>query len=248
MLTERWSRGGAALGAWCMIPDALAAEALASQGFDWICIDMQHGCMDYTDALAMIRAVDVAGSTPVVRVPWNEPGIIGRMLDAGAAGLIIPMIESVDDARRAVDAARYPPLGRRSFGPIRVGLRDGNSYAATANERVMLIPMIETRAALAAAADIMALPGVDAAFIGPYDLSIALGLPPGNNDGHAAFDDALATVVQACHANDRHAAILGNAELAPRRIEQGFSMVSVTTDIHALIASAGADLARLRGH
>ena len=110
-LKARWKAGDTTLGAWCMIPGALTAEALSGAGFDWVLIDMQHGCMDYDMALSMIRAVDLGAAAPIVRVPWNDPGIIGRALDAGALGVVIPMIQSAADARRAVDACLYPPAG-----------------------------------------------------------------------------------------------------------------------------------------
>jgi 4-hydroxy-2-oxoheptanedioate aldolase len=183
---------------------------------------------------------------PIVRVPWNDPGIIGRVLDAGALGVIIPMIETVDDARRAVEACLYPPAGRRSFGPIRVGLRDGTGYFDGANERVAVIPMIETRAALEAVDAIVGLPGVDAAFVGPYDLSVALGLPPGDNDGKPAFDAAMAKVAAAARRAGKAAAVLSNRKLAPARIAQGFRMISVSMDISALAAACSADLDAVR--
>lgn len=118
--------------------------------------------MGYETAVEMIRAIDLAGITPIVRVPWNEPGIIGRLLDAGAMGIVAPMVNSVDETRRLVDACLYPPAGRRSLGPIRVGARDGPGYVAGANARVAVIPMIETAEALAVVEDIAAVPGVDA--------------------------------------------------------------------------------------
>ncbi|MCG8506915.1 MAG: aldolase/citrate lyase family protein [Sphingomonadales bacterium] len=247
MLKDILSKEGAALGAWCMIPDALAAEAIAKQGFDWLCIDMQHGCMGYETAVAMIRAADLAQVAPVVRVPWNEPGVIGRVLDAGALGIIVPMIETAQDAADAVQAALYPPLGRRSFGPVRVGLRDGPGYFASANERVAVIPMIETREALENVEEIVAVPGVAAAFVGPFDLSVALGLPPRDNDGEPAFDNALARVLAACESAGKPAAILSNGALGARRVTQGFSMVSVSTDIAALGAACAGELGRVRG-
>ena len=147
-LTRRWQAGEVTLGAWCMMPGALGVEAVGSLGFDWVLIDMQHGCIDYTQALDMIRAADAAGIAPVVRVPWNDPGEIGRALDAGAMAILVPMIQSADEARNMVEACAYPPLGRRSFGPIRVGTRDGSGYFVDANERVAVIPMIETKEAL----------------------------------------------------------------------------------------------------
>ncbi|MGE0860088.1 MAG: HpcH/HpaI aldolase/citrate lyase family protein [Gammaproteobacteria bacterium] len=246
-LKARWRRDELTLGAWCLLPNALSAEMLARAGFDWVLIDMQHGCMDYETAVGMIRAIDLGGVTPLVRVPWNEPGIIGRMLDAGAMGVVVPMIQDADDARRAVDACLYPPAGRRSFGPIRVGTRDGAGYFASANERVAVIPMIETADALANVEAIAAVPGVDALFVGPFDLSIALGLPPGDNDGEPLFDAALARIGAAAKQAGIATAVLATADLTPLRARQGFRMISVVTDAMALNRAAAADLARARG-
>ena len=245
-LKQRWAKGEVTLGAWCMIPSTLTAEALGKAGFDWVLIDMQHGCMEYELALNMIRAVDLSDAVPIVRVPWNDPGIIGRVLDAGALGVVIPMIESAKDARHAVDACLYPPLGRRSFGPIRVGLRDGQSYFATANDRVAVIPMIETAEALAEVSEIASTPGVDALFVGPFDLSIALGLPPGDNDGKPAFDNAIHKISAAARSAGVAMAVLSNAKVAPLRISQGFQMISTTTDISAMSATARSDFETVR--
>jgi len=229
-----------------MMPGAMSAEALGKAGFDWVLIDMQHGCMDYETALSMIRAIDLSSAAPIVRVPWNDPGIIGRVLDAGALGVVIPMIQSAADARRAVDACLYPPAGSRSFGPVRVGLRDGPGYFATANARVAVIPMIETAQALEEVEAIAATPGVDALFVGPFDLSIALGLPPGDNDGEPVFDAAIARITAAAKASGVATAVLSNAKVAPLRLKQGFQMVSVVTDINALTLAARADLDAVR--
>lgn len=241
-LKARWTAGDVTLGAWCMIPEPLTAEALGRAGFDWVLVDMQHGCMDYETALNMIRAIDLTPAAPIVRVPWNDPGIIGRVLDAGALGVVIPMIQTAGDAKRAVEACLYPPKGRRSFGPVRAGMRDGPGYFLEANSRVAVIPMIETPEALASVEEIAAVPGVDALFVGPFDLSIALGLPPGDNDGKPAFDEAIARVSAAARAAHIATAVLSNAKVAPLRIEQGFQMISATTDINALSMAARGDL------
>jgi 4-hydroxy-2-oxoheptanedioate aldolase len=237
-LKLRWQRDEVTLGAWCMIPSSLTAEILAKGGFDWVLVDMQHGCMDYQTAVEMIRAIDLAGITPIVRVPWNEPGIVGRMLDAGAMGIVAPMINSVVEAQQLVAACRYPPLGKRSLGPVRVGARDGMGYVASANERVAVIPMIETAEALAAVEDIAAVAGVDALFVGPFDLSFSLGLRPGDNDGDPAFDAAIARVNAAARAQGVSTAVLSTAALAPLRVSQGFRMISVLTDSVALAVAA----------
>jgi len=245
-LKARWQRGDVTLGAWCMIPSSLTAEILAKGGFDWVLVDMQHGCMDYQTAVEMIRAIDLAGITPVVRVPWNEPGIVGRMLDAGAMGIVAPMIQGVEEARRLVEACLYPPAGRRSLGPVRVGARDGMGYVPSANARVCVIPMIETVEALAAVEDIAAVPGVDALFVGPFDLSFSLGLPPGDNDGRPLFDDAIARVNAAARAQGLATAVLSTPALAPLRASQGFKMISVITDSVALGTAAHVGLAAAR--
>ena len=245
-LKSRWAAGEVTFGAWCMMPGALGVEAVSSLGFDWILVDMQHGCMDYGQALDMIRAADIRGLPAIVRVPWNEPGIVGRVLDAGALGVVAPMIQTADDARSLVDSCRYPPVGRRSFGPVRVGTRDGVGYAFTANDRVAVIPMIETRSALDQVDEIVGLPGVDAALVGPFDLSVALGLPPGDNDGKPAFDDAIKTVVAACRRHGKAVAVLSNAIVAPLRVAQGFQMISVTTDIAALSSASMASLTAVK--
>lgn len=246
-LKLRWQRGEVTLGAWCMIPSSLTAEILAKGGFDWVLIDMQHGCMDYQTAVEMIRAIDLAGITPMVRIPWNEPGIIGRMLDAGAMGIVAPMINSAGEAQSLVDACRYPPIGKRSLGPIRVGARDGMGYVAGANDRVAVVPMIETAEALAGVEDIAAVPGVDALFVGPFDLSFSLGLRPGDNDGEPKFDHAIARVNAAARSNGVATAVLSTAALAPLRAAQGFRMISVITDSSALAAAAHASLSLARG-
>ena len=242
-----WQRGDVTLGAWCMIPSSLTAEILAKGGYDWVLVDLQHGCMGYETAVEMIRAIDLAGITPIVRVPWNEPGIVGRMLDAGAMGIVAPMINSVAETQRLVDACRYPPAGKRSLGPVRVGARDGLGYVAGANDRIAVIPMIETVEALAAVEDIAAVPGVDALFVGPFDLSFSLGLRPGDNDGEPRFDEAIARVNAAARSRNIATAVLSTAALAPLRAKQGFQMISVLTDSGALAAAAHASLAAARG-
>jgi 4-hydroxy-2-oxoheptanedioate aldolase len=242
LLRTIWEQGRTAVGAWCGIPSALSAEALARSGFDWVCIDMQHGCMDYPIALEMIRAIDATPCQAIVRVPWNEPSMIGRVLDAGADGVIVPMIQSPAEAQAAVNACLYPPNGRRSFGPMRVGLREGGSYFREANSRTLVILMIETADALANVEAIAATPGVGALFMGPYDMSVALGLPPGDNDGHEPFDRAVATIVAAAKHAGIGAAVLSSASLFARRAAQGFNMISTTTDLAALSLAARNDL------
>ena len=236
-LAEAFASGRPALGAWAGLPTAMSCEVMSRAGFDYVCIDMQHGLADYSDALPMLAAIDLGTATPVVRVPWNEQGIIGRMLDAGAMGIIIPMVNSRAEAEAAVRSCRYAPEGSRSFGPTRVALRDGPGYFAGANETVKCIPMVETVAALENLDDIVSTPGVDAVYVGPADLSVSLGLPPGNNDGQPAFDDALSAIVAACGRHGVVPGIHSTPTLTPTRVAQGFRLITVTADNAALSAA-----------
>ena len=126
-LRQTWARGGHTLGAWLGLPSVVSAEAAARTGFDYVCADLQHGAVDYHDAVGLFQAVVAGGSRPIARVPWNEPGIIGKVLDAGAEGVIIPMVNSADEAAAAVRAGRYAPSGTRSFGPMIAALRSARA-------------------------------------------------------------------------------------------------------------------------
>lgn len=246
-LRKKWSAGENTLGVWLSIPSAVSAEAAARAGFDYVCIDTQHGLIEYSDAVPMIQAILLGGSIPIVRVPWNEPGIIGKMLDAGAHGIIVPMVNSVTEAEQVVRSARYAPQGSRSYGPAAASLRVEQPYIDWAADNVAVIPMIETVSAVENLDAILAVDGIDAIYVGPADLSISLGLAPQNNDGIAAFDDALATIAAACERAGVVAGIHASAALTPARLDRGFQMVTVTSDLVSLRAGLAADLAQVRG-
>jgi 4-hydroxy-2-oxoheptanedioate aldolase len=244
-LRAQWEAGNPTFGAWLAIPSSATAETAARSGFDYVCVDGQHGATDYQVAVSMIQAIVFGGSRPIARVPWNEPGIIGKMLDAGAYGVVVPMVNSAAEAEAVVRYSRYPPLGARSFGPVMVGMRDG-SYAANANDHVATIPMIETVDALNNIDDILAVPSVDAIYMGPADLSLSLGLPPGNNDDRSEFTDALLHITAACK---RHGVVAGchaTGALAARRMEQGFQMITVAGDLLAMRTKMNEELAKAR--
>ena len=245
-LRRRWSEGDKTIGAWCFHPDELGAEVIAKCGYDYVCIDMQHGLIDFDKAVAMIRSIDLGDAVPVARLWWNDPALIGRVLDAGAMGVIVPMINSPEDARAAVAAARYAPAGERSFGPIRVDIRDGGDYFLTANDEIAVIPMIETAQALAHVEDIVAVEGVDAVYVGVYDLSLALGLAPGNNDDNPVFDAAIQRVLAACSAAGIVAGCHSGPGVAARRLRQGFQMVTASADLIAIQSGMRAHLAAAR--
>jgi 4-hydroxy-2-oxoheptanedioate aldolase len=244
-LRERWGEGHTTLGAWLSVPSAVSAEAAARTGFDYVCADGQHGTVTDETLIQVIQATLLGGSRPLVRVRWNEPGGIGRALDAGAEAVIAPMIDTRDDAEALVRSVRYPPRGARSFGPIAALPRDPD-YWTTAGDRIAVIPMIETRAALTVLDDILAVDGIDAVYVGPADLSLSLGLPPANNDDRPEFDGALRQIVTACRAHGVVPGIHASGALAARRIEQGFRMITVSSDLVALRTRMGEELAEAR--
>ena len=241
-LKDIWANGEIAHGGWLSIGHTMTAEAMGSIGFDYLCVDMQHGTADYSQAFSMLQTLRSSPSAPIVRVPWNEPGIIGRMLDAGAVGIIVPMVNSVDEAAAAVAACRYPPQGARSWGPIRPArIHDGYS-PESANAGVACIPMIETAQAVAALDDILQVPGIDAVYVGPADLSISYGQPPASdNDG--PFAEALTRIVAACEAHDVVPGVHTSPQFAQKRREQGFRMITVASDLLGLAAGAATMLA-----
>lgn len=245
-LRDLWGQGKPTFGGWLGIPSTESAESAARAGFEYVCVDNQHGAVDYQVTASMIQAIVLGGSNPVVRVPWNEPGIIGKMLDAGAEGVIVPMVNTEAEARAVVRSATYPPLGARSFGPVLSGLRDPK-YAVNANDRVAVVPMIETVEAMKNIHDILSVPGVNAIYVGPADLSFSLGLAPQNNDGEALFDDALAAIVKACNEHGVIPGIHASGALAARRLEQGFKMITVSNDLLAMRTRMQAELGEARG-
>ena len=243
-----WAEGQPALGGWLTVPSSFSAELMAHAGFDWLCVDMQHGVIDYQVAVSMLQAISTTDTIPVVRVPWNEPGVIMKTLDAGAYGVIVPIVNTAAEADAAVRACRYPPRGIRSHGPIRAALYGGRDYIVRADGEVLCIVQIETKESVENLDDILSVPGVDAAYIGPADLSLSLGLPPASDHDEPAFVEAIGRVLDACKRhNVAPGAHAGNVVTARKRLEQGFLMVEMCDDAGSLARSAAADLKTVRG-
>ncbi len=230
VMKETWASGGATIGSWISLPIGLSAEIASRSGFDYVCVDQQHGLIDRSVLPEMMQAIELGSATPLVRVQINAADSIGIVLDAGAAGVIIPMVNSAEQAHQAVAACRYAPQGSRSYGPIRPLVRNAGYTPAGANEAVACIPMVETTTALNDLDGILGTPGVDAVYVGPADLSLTLGLPPRNNDGEAAFDEALERIVSACQNAGVVPGCHTTADLVDRRLEQGFRMITAVAD------------------
>ena len=245
-LRSCWRDGRTAYGLWLSTDCPSSAEALAGIAVDYVVFDLQHGLLEVSGMISMMRAMSRSDATMLCRVPTNEPGIIGRVLDAGAAGVIVPMVDDADLARACVSAARYAPDGARSWGPTRARLTDGVRDVATANADVVVIAMIETEAAVAAVDSIASVPGVDALYVGPSDLSVTLGLTPRLDHDDDRFTAALGAVLTAARENGVVPAIHADPEIAARRASEGFSMVTVVSDVQALIDGARSALDAVR--
>lgn len=245
-LTVAWRTGRATFGIWCMIPSSISTEMTAGLGFDYVCIDLQHGGISYSEAVPMLQAARAAGVPAVARVQYNDPGEIMKMLDAGALGVIVPLVNNAEEAARAVEACRYPPVGNRSYGPLRASLVTGSRDPADLGQVVCLV-MIETAEGLANVDAIASTPGLDGIYVGPSDLSLALGLDPGYERPEREHIDAIESIRAACKQHGIIAGIqCGGGDMADRRRAQGFQMVTVGTDASFLTAHAGRELAAAR--
>jgi 4-hydroxy-2-oxoheptanedioate aldolase len=227
------------LNAWLTIPDAFSYELMARQRYDCFTIDMQHGLIDYDDALQMLRVSSSSAKPALVRIPSLDAGLIAKVLDGGACGLICPKIESQGDAERLVAATRYPPLGQRSHGPSRAALCLGDDYFDKANSIVLLLAMIETAKGVANLPDILAVEGLDGIYIGPSDLSISMGYRPGVDPKEPAVYSAIERVRGLTKAKGLLVAISSSTPQAARDLAaRGFDLLSIGTDAQLLMSAA----------
>lgn len=249
-LQTLWGEGRATLNGWLSVGSPFTAEIMAAQGYDSLTVDLQHGALDQSAVLPLLQAVRTSGVTPLVRVPWLEPGAIMKALDAGALGVICPMVNTAEEAGRFADCMRYPPRGGRSWGPVRARLVAGDSYAAEANDRVLAIAMIETKTAMENLDAIAATPGLDALYIGPSDLTLSLGngsLPPQFDPEEPIIVAAIRRILAAAKANGLRAGLhCGAPEYAAQAVGWGFDMVTVSDDARLLTTAAAESVARFR--
>nr|WP_145544923.1 aldolase/citrate lyase family protein [Variovorax boronicumulans] len=246
-LRTLWQTGGAAVNGWLAIPSSFSAETMAHQGWDSLTIDLQHGVVDYQAMLPMLQAIQTTETVPVVRVPWLEPGILMKTLDAGAAAVICPMVNTREDAQKLVAWTSYAPRGTRSFGPIRALLVHGADYPEQANDFVVRFAMIETAQALDNLDDILSVEGLDAVYIGPSDLSLSLGCRPVFDDVDPKAQQAIEHILARARAHGLVAGIHnGSPRVALERQALGFQFLTVGSDARLMAAGAQQTVAAMR--
>lgn len=245
---ELWTAKRPAFGVWCGIPGTFGIELVKDADPDYVCIDEQHGLISFATSVEMIRAAASIGATPIVRVPQNEPWMIMRALDAGALGVIVPLVNDAEDARRAVSACRFPPEGTRSYGPIRASSVVGSSDPKTLGEEVLCIVQIETKEGLENAGEICATPGLDAVYVGPADLAITMDLQLEGVEDTPTHSEAVESLRKTC---EKHGVAVGvhtlSGKAARKRADQGFTMLNAGVDYVMLSETAKREAKAARG-
>jgi 4-hydroxy-2-oxoheptanedioate aldolase len=240
--------GGTIVNGWCAIPNSYSAEVYAHCGWDSVTIDLQHGPVDFPNALTMMQAISTTDAVPLCRVPWNDAAIIMKLLDAGAYGLICPMINSREEAERFVSFGRYPPIGTRSMGPNRAVQYGGADYWQGANEEVVLLAMIETQAGLKNLESILSVKGLDGVYVGPSDLSMAMGKPPTLDPSDKGVIEAIAQIAKVVRSKGMLAGVhTDSPATAKKRFEQGYNLVTLLNDARLLAMAAGNVVKETRG-
>ena len=246
-LRPRLLAGEAVVTAWCMLPCTMSAELMAAQPYDAITIDLQHGLIDYQAALAMLQGIGRFDMATMCRIPWNEPGITGKLLDAGFGGVICPMVDTAEDARMLVRACRYGPAGSRSYGPTRARRLHGSDYATRANDSILVLAMIETAKGLANVDAILSVDGIDGVYIGPADLALSLGHAPTLESDVPAVVAAIEHIRSRARTVGKVAGIhCGDGPATCLSLASGFNFVALGTDVSILERASASQLAKAR--
>ena len=247
-LKEIFRSGGSAVNGWLQIPNSFTAELMTNLNWDSLTLDMQHGVIDYPNAIGMLQAISTTNVVPMARVNWNEPGQIMKILDAGAYGIICPMVSNKKEAENFVKACMYPPDGYRSYGPIRGLVYGGSDYADEANEEILKFAMIETKESLENLDEIMKTPGLDGIYIGPADLSLAIGQKPSFDkpEGDPVYKEIMRILDHAKKNNIIAGIQNGQPEYAEQMIKKGFQLVTIGSDQRYMTAASKAALSKLK--
>ena len=247
-LKQRVADGRPIVNGWLAIPSSYSAEVMGHQGFDSVTVDLQHGMIGFDAAVAMLQALSSTPAVPLARVSRNDYALVMQLLDAGAYGIICPMISTEKDARDFASFCRYPPLGQRSFGPARGLLYGGADYFTGANDEILALAMIETREAVANFDVILSTPGIDGIYVGPNDLCLSHECPPSPEPTDPAMSDLIRDLSKRTRAAGRLAGIFcSSGDAAAGRVEDGFHMVTPGNDAALLSAASKAAVAAARG-
>ncbi len=247
-IREKWARGETVVNGWLSIASSYSAEIVAAQGYDSVTVDMQHGMVSFADAITLLQAISTTGAVPLARVPSSDPALSMQVLDAGAYGVICPMVDDAAECERFVRACRYPPQGERSFAGGRSYLYGGSDYFEHANTTVLTLAMIETRRGLENIDEILSVPGLDAVFIGPNDLALAVGAAPASESDDPRVVAAIEQILASASDHRLKTAIFCSSGVAARaRAEQGFDLVTPGDDSGMLAAAAASAVSASRG-
>jgi len=234
---EILAKGHVVLNGWSVIPGGFLAEVMASLGWDALTIDAQHGMIGHQEMVAMLQAISTTSLTPIIRVAANDLTLIGQALDAGAMGIICPLISSPEEAARFVAACRYPPHGGRSSGATRAMIYAGFDYGSSADAQILKFAMIETKEALERVNEIAATPGLDGLYVGPSDLSLALGGTQGFDKDEPQMLDAYHAIAEACRRHGLTAGIhTASPAFAGRMAEAGYRFITLVGDFNFILA------------
>ncbi len=237
---ELLAQGRTVLNGWSVIPGGFLAEVMASLGWDALTVDMQHGIIGQAEMIAMLQAISTTALTPMVRLAANDATLIGHALDGGAMGVICPLINSPEEAASFVAACRYPPHGVRSSGATRAMIYAGFDYGGAADAQVLKFAMIETADALRRVDEIAATPGLDGLYVGPSDLSLALGGTQGFDKDEPHMIEAYRAIVEACRKHGLTAGIhTASPAFAGRMAEMGFRFITLVGDFNFILAGRG---------
>jgi len=245
-IRQRWADGQPVVSGWLSIGSSYSAEAAGHSGFDCVTVDLQHGMYDFETAIAMMQALSSTPATPLVRVPSTDAALIMKLLDAGAYGVICPMVNTAEQAAEFVASTKYPPDGHRSFGPSRGLLYGGSDYFKHADDTIVRLAMIETVAGLENVEAICRVPGLDGVFIGPNDLGLTLGHGPAGDPVEPEVLAAVTKIRDTAIAGGKHAGIFcPSGKIAQSRIEDGFDFVVPNSDMNLFRQAIARELSEL---
>ena len=241
-LKEIFKSGKAAVNGWLQIPNSFTAELMANQNWDSLTLDMQHGLLGYQKVVEMLQAISGYNITPMVRVPWNEPSMVMKCLDAGAYGIICPMVNTKEECERFVSACRYAPRGNRSFGPVRARIYGGDDYFLHANDTLLNFAMIETSEAVDNLDKILSVEELDAVYVGPSDLAVTMGYVPFTYEKEV--EDCIKHIVETCKKYNIKAGIhCPDGKTVKERFDMGYNLGTISADAALLTQASKREIA-----